>query len=209
MKIPYKYKKRIPNVFTGFRLILAPIILTFGFLENFLVVLILTILGSLTDLIDGKLARKWNVVSEFGAKLDAVSDKVFVASLLLALIKSENVLVIIVILEIITALLNLYYYSKLKKSETLFIGKIKMTSLFVTLVVAFIYAFTSKLHFLLNGFIYMSINLQVLCIISYTFNFLEKIGKIKRPVLEEVEAHQKIMNGDTIELTSIEELREK
>ncbi len=35
------------------------------------------IIASLTDLYDGKLARKWNVVSKFGAMADPLMDKVF------------------------------------------------------------------------------------------------------------------------------------
>ena len=35
------------------------------------------VIASLTDLYDGKLARKWNVVSKFGAMADPLMDKVF------------------------------------------------------------------------------------------------------------------------------------
>ena len=114
MKIPYKYKKIIPNMLTAFRLVIAPIILIFGFLGKINIVLVLTILGCITDLIDGFLARKWDVVSQFGAKLDAVSDKVFATALLLSLVKKAPILIIVVIFESVIASMNLYFYKNLK-----------------------------------------------------------------------------------------------
>ena len=47
--------------------------------------LFLYILSSVTDFFDGWLARKYEVVSGFGTFLDPISDKVFVAALLVAL----------------------------------------------------------------------------------------------------------------------------
>lgn len=206
MKIPYKVKKIIPNILTGFRLVIAPIILVFGFLGHVKIVLVLTILGAITDLLDGFLARKWNVVSQFGAKLDAVSDKVFATSLLLSLVRKAPILLIVVIFEIIIAVMNLYFYKNLKKSETLFIGKVKTTSLFICIVISFIFCFFHKLEFLLNGFVYMTINLQILSIISYVLNYIDKIQKIRKPVLEELDIHKKIMEENTIELENLKDL---
>ena len=206
MKIPYKYKKIIPNILTSFRLIIAPIILLFGFLNQIIVVLILTIIGAITDLFDGYLARKWQVVSTKGAKLDAVSDKVFASSLLLALTKRVPILLIVFILEIITGLMNLYYYKNLKKSETLFIGKIKTTILFTLIVISFIYASFNRLEFLTKGLSYTTINLQILVIISYTLNYIDKIKKIKNPPIEELEIHKKLME-DTIEIKNLNDYK--
>ncbi len=213
MKLPYKFKKTFPSVLTAFRLVIAPIIILFGFLGNVKVVLILTILGSLTDLFDGYFARKWEVVSQFGAKLDAVSDKVFAASLLLSLTKKIPVLLFLFVLELVIALMNLYFYKNLKKSETLMIGKIKTTSLFICIVTSFIFVFFHKFSFLVDGFVYMTLNLQILAIISYIMNYLDKMNKIKKPVLEELEIHKEIMeedsDEDTIELDNLKELMDK
>ena len=49
----------------------------------------------LTDWIDGFLARKLNVVSEFGKKLDAVSDKLFALCLMLPTIIAKNYFMIL------------------------------------------------------------------------------------------------------------------
>lgn len=190
MKIPYKFKKMLPNFLTGFRLIIAPIIIILGLLGKVEIVLILTVLACLTDLFDGFFARKWDVATQFGAKLDAVSDKVFAASLLISLTKETASLWFLVILEILIAILNLYIYAKLQNSKTLMIGKIKTTSLFVCIVCAFLEHFFHKFSLLLRGLIYVTINLQVLALINYILNYIQKLNK---PVLEDAEVHKKIM----------------
>ncbi len=72
----------VPNILTVFRLIAAPSLgLVFLVLARPYadwVALILFITASLTDYIDGTLARRWNQVSKFGAMLDPIADKAMV-----------------------------------------------------------------------------------------------------------------------------------
>jgi CDP-diacylglycerol--glycerol-3-phosphate 3-phosphatidyltransferase len=198
MKIPYKFKKVFPNVLTGFRLGIAPIIIILGLMGKVNIVLLLTILSCLTDLFDGYFARKWDVSSQFGAKLDAISDKVFAISLLISLTKNIKSLWILITLEVSIALINLYFYSKTHKSETLLIGKMKTTSLFICIVISFFYLFFHKLHFLLNGFIYMTLNLQILAGSSYIIHFIKKAKEKEENTLENVKAHKQIMEEETV-----------
>lgn len=197
MKIPYKFKKIFPNLLTGFRLVIAPIILILGLMGKEHIVLILTIIACLTDLFDGFFARKWDVSTQFGAKLDAVSDKIFAISLLISLTKKIKLLWIIILLEIAIALINLYFYSKMHKSETLMIGKIKTTCLFLCIVISFFYLFFHKFYFLLHGFIYMTMNLQILAGSSYIVHFIKKNKDKEKNKLKNVEAHKQIMEEES------------
>src|SRR5207248_4158385 len=53
----------------------------------FLLATVLFVLASLTDFVDGYLARRLKVVSSFGAFLDLTADKVFVSAILVALVQ--------------------------------------------------------------------------------------------------------------------------
>ena len=77
--------KHIPNILTSIRIISIPFIVTFFTLDRIDLTIIIAIFAAITDYFDGLIARKFNVKSELGAKLDAVSDKFFAIGLLIAL----------------------------------------------------------------------------------------------------------------------------
>lgn len=160
-------KNKIPNILTMIRIICTPIIIILGFLGHIKLVLILTIISSLTDLFDGKLARKWNVVSELGAKLDTFADKIFAIGLTAALVKHIELMRVVLFFEILIGASNLYYYKKTNITRSLMIGKIKTTFLFVTIIISMISLLVNQIVFLRTGFTFATINLQILCLIFY------------------------------------------
>ena len=67
-----------PNKLTVARMIATPIFMATMLIEfpyHYLVSLILFAVASLTDMIDGKMARKYNLVTDFGKFLDPLADK--------------------------------------------------------------------------------------------------------------------------------------
>ena len=74
-------KKNIPNLLTVFRIFLVPIFVLMikSELENpYFFALLIFVLASITDYLDGKLARKFQVVSRFGLFMDPFADKILV-----------------------------------------------------------------------------------------------------------------------------------
>ena len=82
-------RKYIPNTLTILRILLVPLFLYALFIlpEGMKAPysLIFFVLASLTDYIDGTLARAWNVVSDFGKIMDPLADKLLVLSALAGL----------------------------------------------------------------------------------------------------------------------------
>lgn len=71
----------LPNKLTILRVILAPIfliLLVVNFPHHYLAALILFAVASLTDLADGKIARKYNLITNFGKFMDPLADKMIV-----------------------------------------------------------------------------------------------------------------------------------
>ena len=76
----------IPNLMSLFRIILVPFIIwSYVGLKNTTVTIILLAISALTDVLDGKIARKFNMVSDLGKALDPVADKLTQVSMILCL----------------------------------------------------------------------------------------------------------------------------
>lgn len=76
----------LPNKLTMLRIILAPIflvVLYWGFPGADYAALAVFIIASVTDLLDGKIARKYNLVTDFGKFADPLADKILVVAALL------------------------------------------------------------------------------------------------------------------------------
>jgi len=85
-------KKHIPNILTIFRIILVPIfIYVMGSNMNnaYFIALIIFIFASITDILDGKLARKYGVVSKFGLFMDPLADKILVLATFLVFLRID------------------------------------------------------------------------------------------------------------------------
>jgi CDP-diacylglycerol--glycerol-3-phosphate 3-phosphatidyltransferase len=73
----------LPNQLTLLRMILIPVFVVFfyvNFQGHYFVSLAVFIIASLTDFFDGKIARKYNLVTNLGKFLDPIADKVLVAT---------------------------------------------------------------------------------------------------------------------------------
>lgn len=76
-----------PNKITVFRMFIAPVFLVVFFLNiehKMLISALIFALGAITDAIDGHLARKNNIVTNFGKFLDPIADKMLVTAAFLA-----------------------------------------------------------------------------------------------------------------------------
>ena len=76
----------IPNVMSLFRIVLLPFLIwAYVGLHNTTLAVILLAVSALTDILDGKIARKFNMVSDLGKALDPVADKLTQVSMVLCL----------------------------------------------------------------------------------------------------------------------------
>lgn len=101
-------KNQIPNLITILRGVLILVIVVLFLLDvsdKWLWSYPLFLMASATDFIDGYLARKWNVVSEFGALFDPLFDKVLTLSMFMLFIPEAILPVGIFVLFLIRELL--------------------------------------------------------------------------------------------------------
>ena len=85
----------LPNKLTIFRVILIPFfivaLLVPGIPAGNWIALAIFIVASLTDLLDGKIARKYNLVTNFGKFMDPLADKLLVCSALICLVELARI----------------------------------------------------------------------------------------------------------------------
>ena len=77
--------KHIPNILTIIRFIFIPFIIVSIALNNYITAIILFTLSSITDVLDGFIARHFNAISDFGKLMDPLADKCTQLSILLTL----------------------------------------------------------------------------------------------------------------------------
>ena len=95
----------LPNKLTVLRVIMVPFFVFFmlsdvGGAANKWIALVLFIVASLTDMLDGKIARKYNLVTNFGKFMDPLADKLLVCSAMICLVDLKLIPVWVVLIII-------------------------------------------------------------------------------------------------------------
>ena len=145
----------LPNKLSVLRIILVPLTLLFmlpidiygwqpegwnNFVTNngMIVAAIVFIAASLTDMLDGKIARKYNLITDLGKFLDALADKILVISVMIAFVElhrfSAWLLIIVVLREFAVSGLRMIAASKGNVIAAKMIGKIKTVTQMIALI---------------------------------------------------------------------------
>ena len=134
----------IPNMLSLFRLVLIPvyvlIYLNANSQEDYFIAAAILAVSCLTDLIDGKIARHFNMISTVGKILDPLADKTTQFALILCLASNYPILWSLITLffikelfQLIAGIINLHKGRMLKGA--LLSGKICTTILFISLII--------------------------------------------------------------------------
>lgn len=70
----------VPNIVTILRLVLVPFIVYHMYFENWEITFFICFVAVTSDFIDGAIARRLNMVSDLGRKLDPIADKILLLS---------------------------------------------------------------------------------------------------------------------------------
>lgn len=102
----------IPNAMSAFRIVLIPFFIWAYVEENYYLSFSLVVLSAISDMLDGLVARKLNMISDFGKFIDPVADKLTQAALLVCLMtKHPHIYILFIILAV-------------KELATLFMGAV-------------------------------------------------------------------------------------
>lgn len=145
----------LPNKITLFRIILVPVIMIIAAIEKLdfilfyhvtcqnLIILILFLIASFSDFLDGYIARKRNLITNFGKFADPLADKILVISVLIVLLMQGTLLKsfivsIIIIRELVVTGMRLIAAEKQKVIAAGWLGKIKTNLQFFLIILLLI-----------------------------------------------------------------------
>jgi CDP-diacylglycerol--glycerol-3-phosphate 3-phosphatidyltransferase len=165
----------LPNKLTVLRVCLIPffvaVLLAEGGANQMLRIIanIIFIIASLTDLLDGKIARKYNLVTNFGKFMDPLADKLLVSSALICLIQLGQlpawVVIIIISREFIISGFRLVAADNGIVIAASYWGKFKTTFQMIA-VILMIFNFPA-LHLLTTIILWIAVALTIISLIDY------------------------------------------
>lgn len=130
--------KQVPNILTISRLLATIPINIFYFTGNIPAALITCAAAALTDMVDGKYARKFNCASKFGADLDAICDKLFIILMSIPIVIQNPFMLVNLGLEAGITITNLNTEKNGKHVKSEMIGKIKTWVLSLTVLTSYL-----------------------------------------------------------------------
>lgn len=171
-----RIKRQIPNILTLTRGIISPILIVISIMINSIEMSFIVILMSaLTDCFDGWYARKYNYVSEFGALIDTICDKIFTLCIILPIFNYDfKIFTFIITMEIIISLINGYRKLSGKKTKSSIAGKIKTVFLDGSMVICYLSYLINIERVIVDLTLYITVFLQVITIIGYSLNYKER-----------------------------------
>lgn len=164
--------KHIPNILTIFRFILIPFILNFIFAGNYILAFIFFTLSGVTDVLDGFIARKFNLISNFGKLMDPLADKLTQISVLTSLVKIDIIpfwiLVIVILKELIMVMGASFLYGKDVIVYSKWYGKLATVLFYLAIVISLI-----TKQFNISGFwIYFDLALYCIALFCTIFSLI-------------------------------------
>ena len=166
----------LPNKLTTFRVILIPFFVFFllaPYFEGYgnYIALVIFIVASLTDFLDGKIARKYNLVTNFGKFMDPLADKLLVCSALICLIALDKIpawiVIVIISREFIISGFRLIAADNGVVIAASYWGKFK-TTFQMLMIIALILDFQNRyFQMLATALTYIALILTVVSLIDY------------------------------------------
>lgn len=163
----------LPNKLTIFRVILIPffvVLLLFDFSDyDKWIALAIFIIASLTDFLDGHIARKYNLVTNFGKFMDPLADKLLVCSALICLVELARipawVVIVIIAREFIISGFRLVASDNGVVIAASYWGKFKTT--FQILMICLMIADLEPLALVTQAVMWVALALTVISLVDY------------------------------------------
>jgi len=178
----------IPNILTVFRLCLIPVYIAVFAMsdETKELAAIIFIAASITDVLDGYIARKYNMTTRIGQLLDPLADKLMQLTVVISLVLSDMLpvwfVVVLALKELLLILGGVFLYTKKTYVKSNILGKLNTVVLFIAMVLIF---FTHTSDLVSNIILGISTVFNFLAIASYSYAYFIKHKNYKNYISKE------------------------
>lgn len=164
--------KHIPNILTIIRFLLIPFIVYNIFHENYILAFVFFTISGITDVADGYIARKYNLVSNFGKLMDPLADKLSQIATLTSLVATNIIpfwiLAIVLLKEFVMIIGASFLYGKDVVVYSKWYGKLAT----VLFYLAIVFSLVEKQYNLNENWDHFSIAIYCLAIFATVFAFV-------------------------------------
>ncbi|MGI6084132.1 MAG: CDP-diacylglycerol--glycerol-3-phosphate 3-phosphatidyltransferase [Acetivibrionales bacterium] len=134
--------KNIPNILTILRMAAVPVFIFFMRKAMFYPAIITFLLAEITDVLDGVIARRYNLITEFGKIADPLADKMMqLAALFMFSIKDMIPKIIpwlVLLKELFLLISGIYLYRKKIDMSSKWFGKLTSVIMFIAIMLVFL-----------------------------------------------------------------------
>lgn len=174
----------VPNVLTMLRLALIPVFVLLHAAAMEKLALLVFCAASFTDWLDGHIARKYHLITDFGKLMDPLADKLMVCTALIMQGLNGTFPVAAIIIVILKELVMIYGSSYMLAHDVVVYaniwGKLAQCSFILALVLSFWHRDFTAMAFPIDRVcLWIAVVLAVVALVDYTRGALAKLKEIK------------------------------
>ena len=186
--------KYIPNILTVLRFFLIPFTIYYLTQDQYIAAMIILTISGLTDVLDGTIARKFNLITNFGKLIDPLADKITQVSILGTLVFKNIIplwiLVVVLVKEATMVAGASFLYGKELVVSSKWYGKSATVLFYLAIILSMIFR-NLKIQTNIDLIIYyIAIGMTIFSLIMYFREFYMK-GYLKK---ESLKLNEKIEN---------------
>lgn len=175
--------KNIPNLLTVFRLLLIPVMLYYLFADNLKIALIIYVLASATDVVDGFVARKFDMITNLGKILDPLADKLLQFAALIGLWYSKIIpLWILIVFFCKEILMGIGCFKLMLKDNVIvqakWFGKLSTCIFFLAIIVSMLRRYFDVLAPYPVILMIIALIMALFSLIMYVRNYLKVVKEV-------------------------------
>ena len=177
----------IPNILTMIRMILIPVFVVVFFKGHKIAALAIFITASLTDMLDGYLARKLNQITDFGKLFDPLADKLMVLTAMVCQgidgVFPWTAIIIVACKELVMVLGGIFMLSKNVVVYSNYVGKAAQVCFIASLILSFFHERFLAGNIVLRGLtpdillLWITVALSIAAMVIYAAGAIKTIKK--------------------------------